>query len=143
MLRVLLLQRRVALRGLGVQRGCVLLPQLLPRQLLGLLHQLQPLARMAQQFVDLSQAGCRALELANDELGLALSTIEIDYLWRFYQSIERNPSVAELMMFAQVNSEHCRHKIFNGTFVIDGQEMPSSLFKLIKKTGLKFLFLMA
>lgn len=71
---------------------------------------------------------------ANDTLGLALSEQDIEYLKSVYKEVDRDPTDAELMMFAQVNSEHCRHKIFNGEFTIDGKEMPQSLFKMIKNT---------
>ena len=71
---------------------------------------------------------------ANTELGLALAADEIDYLFDAYTKLERNPTDVELMMFAQVNSEHCRHKIFNADWLIDGQKQPKSLFKMIKNT---------
>lgn len=71
----------------------------------------------------------------NQSEGLALSDEEVDYLNNLSQKIGRKLTDSEVFGFSQVNSEHCRHKIFNGTFVIDGQEMPSSLFKLIKKTS--------
>ncbi len=71
----------------------------------------------------------------NHQEGLALSNEEIDYLNQLAQRIGRKLTDAEVFGFSQVNSEHCRHKIFNGTFVIDGKEKPSSLFKLIKKTS--------
>ncbi|ELR72365.1 Phosphoribosylformylglycinamidine synthase, synthetase subunit [Fulvivirga imtechensis AK7] len=71
----------------------------------------------------------------NEKEGLALSQEEIDYLNGVSQKLGRKLTDSEVFGFSQVNSEHCRHKIFNGTFVIDGQEMPSSLFKLIKKTS--------
>jgi phosphoribosylformylglycinamidine synthase len=83
--------------------------------------------------VDLG-AGKPALQKANKEWGLALTDDEIDYLYDAYSDLERNPTDVELMMFAQVNSEHCRHKIFNADWVIDGQEQPKSLFKMIKNT---------
>ncbi|AWG25947.1 phosphoribosylformylglycinamidine synthase [Flavobacterium kingsejongi] len=67
--------------------------------------------------------------------GLALSTEEVDYLNTLSEKIGRKLTDSEVFGFSQVNSEHCRHKIFNGTFVIDGEEKPSSLFKLIKKTA--------
>ena len=67
--------------------------------------------------------------------GLALSTEEVDYLNTLSEKIGRKLTDSEVFGFSQVNSEHCRHKIFNGTFVIDGEEKPSSLFKLIKKTS--------
>jgi len=71
----------------------------------------------------------------NKQEGLALSNDEVAYLEELSQRIGRKLTDSEVFGFSQVNSEHCRHKIFNGTFVIDGQEMPSSLFKLIKKTS--------
>ena len=71
----------------------------------------------------------------NQQEGLALNDDEVDYLENLAQKIGRKLTDSEVFGFSQVNSEHCRHKIFNGTFVIDGQEMPSSLFKLIKKTA--------
>lgn len=67
--------------------------------------------------------------------GLALSTEEIDYLDNVSKQLGRNLTDSEVFGFSQVNSEHCRHKIFNGTFVIDGEEKPSTLFQLIKKTS--------
>lgn len=84
--------------------------------------------------VDILAGGKQALETANTNQGLALSPDEIDYLVDAYTDIGRNPSDAELMMFGQVNSEHCRHKIFNADWVIDGKKQPKSLFKMIKNT---------
>ncbi|WP_340607916.1 phosphoribosylformylglycinamidine synthase [Xenorhabdus bharatensis] len=86
------------------------------------------------KLVDILQSGRAALEAANTELGLALAADEIDYLLRAFQKLERNPTDVELYMFAQANSEHCRHKIFNADWVIDGQEQEKSLFKMIKNT---------
>ena len=74
------------------------------------------------------------LEVANTRLGLALADDEIAYLRERYAGLGRNPSDIELMMFAQANSEHCRHKIFNASWTIDGREQPLSLFKMIKNT---------
>jgi len=71
----------------------------------------------------------------NQQEGLALSDEEVAYLEDVATKIGRKLTDSEVFGFSQVNSEHCRHKIFNGTFVIDGEEMPSSLFKLIKKTS--------
>jgi phosphoribosylformylglycinamidine synthase len=68
------------------------------------------------------------LQEANREMGLALSDDEIEYLEDAYRKLGRDPSDAELTMFAQANSEHCRHKIFNGDWIIDGQSQPQSLF---------------
>ena len=84
--------------------------------------------------VDILSGGRGALEAANLELGLALSTDEIDYLMDHFTSIQRNPGDAELMMFAQANSEHCRHKIFNADWIIDGKAQDRSLFKMIRNT---------
>ncbi|HEU0276821.1 MAG TPA: phosphoribosylformylglycinamidine synthase [Rhodanobacteraceae bacterium] len=75
-----------------------------------------------------------ALQKANLELGLALAPDEIDYLVDSYAKAERDPTDAELVMFAQANSEHCRHKVFNAEFTVDGQPQPSSLFGLIRHT---------
>jgi phosphoribosylformylglycinamidine synthase len=74
------------------------------------------------------------LESANKRLGLALADDEIDYLRQRYTELGRDPSDVELMMFAQANSEHCRHKIFNASWTIDGHEQDRSLFKMIKNT---------
>jgi phosphoribosylformylglycinamidine synthase len=71
----------------------------------------------------------------NKQEGLALSQEEIDYLNGLSEKLGRKLTDSEVFGFSQVNSEHCRHKIFNGTFIIDGEEKPSSLFKLIKKTS--------
>lgn len=84
--------------------------------------------------VDLKAGGKAALEAANRDWGLALSAQEIDYLVGYFSQAGRNPTDAELMMFAQINSEHCRHKIFNGRFTIDGEAQARSLFEMIKLT---------
>ncbi len=84
--------------------------------------------------VDVLGAGRTALEKANVEFGLALSTDEIDYLDTNFKKLGRNPSDVELMMFAQANSEHCRHKIFNASFIVDGEQQPLSLFGMIRNT---------
>ena len=84
--------------------------------------------------VDVLGGGREALVAANQSLGLALSEDEIDYLMEYFQSANRNPGDAELMMFAQANSEHCRHKIFNADWIIDGQRQDMSLFKMIRNT---------
>ena len=78
--------------------------------------------------------GRAALEGANTRMGLALSPDEIDYLLSSYRILGRDPTDVELMMFAQANSEHCRHKIFNADFIIDGQPQPQSLFKMIRRS---------
>ena len=84
--------------------------------------------------IALMSDGLRALERANTQLGLALSSDEIDYLAGAYSELERDPTDVELMMFAQANSEHCRHKIFNASWQIDGQSQPNSLFGMIRNT---------
>ncbi|MFT7772692.1 phosphoribosylformylglycinamidine synthase [Roseateles sp.] len=84
--------------------------------------------------VDVLGAGRAALEEANVEFGLALSADEIDYLETNFKKLGRNPSDVELMMFAQANSEHCRHKIFNASFTVDGEVQPLSLFGMIRNT---------
>ncbi len=84
--------------------------------------------------IDVLDGGKQKLEQANIELGLALSDDEIDYLVDSYTGLQRNPSDVELMMFAQANSEHCRHKIFNADWTIDGIDQDISLFGMIKNT---------
>ncbi|MGF6148749.1 Phosphoribosylformylglycinamidine synthase [Kingella potus] len=90
----------------------------------------------AQTFatVDVLGGGKDALVRANTEMGLALSPDEIDYLLENYQALQRNPSDVELMMFAQANSEHCRHKIFNADFILNGEAQPKTLFGMIRDT---------
>jgi len=84
--------------------------------------------------VDILKIGKTALETANGELGLALSADEIDYLLANFRVLKRNPSDVELMMFAQANSEHCRHKIFNADWIIDDEQQAISLFGMIRNT---------
>jgi len=84
--------------------------------------------------VDILSGGRDALTRANRDMGLALAPDEIDYLLENFLAMGRNPSDAELMMFAQANSEHCRHKIFNADWVIDGETQPRSLFAMIRNT---------
>ena len=84
--------------------------------------------------IALGERGRDALAAANTELGLALSDQEIDYLVDCYGELGRDPTDAELMMFAQANSEHCRHKIFNASWVIDGEAQDQRLFGMIKST---------
>ncbi|WP_201587719.1 phosphoribosylformylglycinamidine synthase [Psychrobacter jeotgali] len=85
--------------------------------------------------IDVMGAGREALESANIEFGFALSSEDIDYLINAYvNDLQRNPTDVELMMFAQANSEHCRHKIFNAQWTVDGKVQPKSLFQMIKNT---------
>lgn len=84
--------------------------------------------------VDVLGGGRAALEQANVELGLALADDEVDYLVTSFNGLGRNPHDIELMMFAQANSEHCRHKIFNASWDIDGESQDKSLFGMIKNT---------
>lgn len=86
------------------------------------------------EHVDVLSAGRAALEAANRQWGLALADDEMDYLLAAFTQLGRNPSDVELMMFAQANSEHCRHKIFNARFTIDGVEQDKSLFAMIRHT---------
>jgi phosphoribosylformylglycinamidine synthase len=92
----------------------------------------QPLKPLVH--VDVLAQGRSALVQANQAFGLALSEDEIDYLVQSFESLKRNPSDVELMMFAQANSEHCRHKIFNAQFTIDGELQPQSMFQMIRHT---------
>ncbi|MGL5225927.1 MAG: phosphoribosylformylglycinamidine synthase, partial [Aeromonas sp.] len=84
--------------------------------------------------INVLEGGRAALAKANVALGLALADDEIDYLVENFTKLGRNPNDIELYMFAQANSEHCRHKIFNANWTIDGKEQPKSLFKMIKHT---------
>jgi len=86
------------------------------------------------EHVDVLGGGRAALEQANTAWGLALADDEIDYLVKAFQGLGRNPTDVELMMFAQANSEHCRHKIFNAQFTIDGALQDKSLFGMIRHT---------
>jgi phosphoribosylformylglycinamidine synthase len=86
------------------------------------------------RIIDITAEGDQALEKANIEMGLALSPDEIGYLAQYYQEAGRNPTDVELMMFAQANSEHCRHKIFNASWIIDDRPMDQSLFAMIRNT---------
>ncbi len=92
-------------------------------------HKPAPLVR-----VDILSDGREALVAANRNMGLALAEDEIDYLLENFLALGRNPSDAELMMFAQANSEHCRHKIFNADWIVDGETQPRSLFAMIRNT---------
>ena len=85
--------------------------------------------------IDVIKNGKKELDIANKNFGFAMSDEEIDYLYDFYSKEERNPTDAELMMFAQANSEHCRHKIFNAKWNVDGAQKNNTLFDLIKETS--------
>lgn len=120
------------------------------RQLIGLLHdhmtetvftRLEEAQALFTQhtpepatIVDVIGKGRSALDAANLTFGLALTQHEINYLFKIFNHLRRNPSNVELYMFAQANSEHCRHKIFNAKWVIDGQPQAKSLFKMIQNT---------
>src|SRR3989304_5078609 len=84
--------------------------------------------------VDILSGGLAALERANRDMGLALSQDEIKYLVEQFKRVARNPTDVELMMFAQANSEHCRHKIFNASWVIDGRPETETLFGMVRTT---------
>jgi phosphoribosylformylglycinamidine synthase len=86
------------------------------------------------EYVDILGGGKTALQQANSNMGLALSDDEIDYLFDAFTTAQRNPTDVELMMFAQANSEHCRHKIFNADWTVDGEVKAQSLFSMIKNT---------
>jgi phosphoribosylformylglycinamidine synthase len=92
------------------------------------------LAGKALESIDVLGQGKAALVAANTGLGLAMSDDEIDYLLEAFTRAQRNPTDVELMMFAQANSEHCRHKIFNADWIIDGVKQDKSLFQMIKNT---------
>jgi len=96
-----------------------------------LFTELQP---QPMEHVDVLQGGRAALESANTRFGLALADDEIDYLVDNFRRLGRNPTDVELMMFAQANSEHCRHKIFNANFTVDGVPQDNSLFAMIRNT---------
>ncbi|MGJ8689658.1 MAG: phosphoribosylformylglycinamidine synthase [Gammaproteobacteria bacterium] len=86
------------------------------------------------QNVDILGRGEVALSEANSQMGLALAPDEIEYLYESFNHLNRNPNDVELMMFAQANSEHCRHKIFNASWTLDGQDQDISLFGMIRNT---------
>ena len=97
-------------------------------------HLFDEQAAVPMEHVDVLGEGRGALEMANTRFGLALSVDEIDYLARAFTDLGRNPTDVELMMFAQANSEHCRHKIFNAAFHVGGHAQERSLFQLIKRS---------
>jgi len=97
-------------------------------------HLFDERAGRPMEHVDVLSLGRSALVTANKDFGLALSDDEIDYLVDAFTGLKRNPTDVELMMFAQANSEHCRHKIFNANFTIDGEAQEHSLFQMIRNT---------
>ena len=118
-----------------------LLPLIHDRMTETVLESLEAAAQLFQHFapqplttIDLLSGGHEALERANREMGLALSDDEIDYLLENFRRMARNPTDVELMMFAQANSEHCRHKIFNADWIVDGDKKTRSLFGMIRHT---------
>ncbi len=119
----------------------VLLPLIHDRMTETVLDAIDEASRLFQNFpprplttVDMLAGGRDALENANREMGLALSPDEIDYLTENFSRLARNPTDVELLMFAQANSEHCRHKIFNADWIVDGQKKKHSLFGMIRHT---------
>src|SRR5574340_1484280 len=127
--------------GLGDDDRRILLPLIHDRMTETVLAGFDEAEKLFQHFpprplrsVDILGGGLDALALANREMGLALSPDEIEYLVENFTRIGRNPTNVELMMFAQANSEHCRHKIFNADWVIDGEKQPASLFAMIRNT---------
>ena len=130
--------RLAAAAALGKPTLSRLAPALLDRMTEMALYEAAEAARL---FGHASPRPCRrialsggrsALEQANREMGLALSADEIDYLLASFRQLGRDPTDAELMMFAQANSEHCRHKIFNARWIIDGEAREESLFAMIR-----------
>ena len=85
--------------------------------------------------IDILAHGAEAIQAADRELGLSLAAGEIEYLVAAFRRLNRNPTDVELYMFAQANSEHCRHKIFNATWTVDGERQPHSLFQMIRNTN--------
>jgi phosphoribosylformylglycinamidine synthase len=126
---------------LGTAQRAALLPLIHDRMTETVLDSFEAAAQLFQHVaprplatIDLLSGGREALERANREMGLALSDDEIDYLLENFRRMARNPTDVELMMFAQANSEHCRHKIFNAQWIIDGEKQPNSLFGMIRHT---------
>lgn len=128
-------------RALGDDERSTLAPLLHDRMTETVLRDFDEAGRLFQHFepqplstVDVLGGGIAALARANREMGLALSADEIEYLAENFTRMGRNPTDVELMMFAQANSEHCRHKIFNADWVIDGKAEPNTLFGMIRTT---------
>jgi phosphoribosylformylglycinamidine synthase len=135
------IEYRIAARGpLGPQRLAQVAPVLLDRMTeMALLDEVEAgrlfehSAPRPSRRISLA-GGHAALQEANRAMGLALSADEIEYLLASFRQLGRDPSDVELMMFAQANSEHCRHKIFNASWIIDGREREESLFAMIRYT---------
>lgn len=132
---------RFDMRALNLNEREALLPILHDRMTESVLDKAEDAAKLFQHYepqplthVDILKGGQAALVAANQEMGLALSEDEIDYLCENFTRLQRNPTDVELMMFAQANSEHCRHKIFNANWVIDGQAKDKTLFGMIRET---------
>jgi len=128
-------------KPLSAQEMATLLPLIHDRMTEIPLNEVDEVSRLFEHYppaplntVDILGGGVEALSQANKDLGLALSQDEIDYLVASFTRIARNPTDVELMMFAQANSEHCRHKIFNADWVIDGEAQPDTLFGMIRNT---------
>lgn len=137
------LGRRINLHGVPEEHRSVVLQILHDRMVEGIYDVLdnyfEALSPQPLKIVDVQSGGLEALQTANRDLGLALSASEVEYLYEGYTRIGRNPSDAELVMFGQVNSEHCRHKIFNAIFTLirpDGSRevKERSLFDMIRYT---------
>ena len=132
------LQNGQSLSHEDLNRAAALLHDRMTQSLLFDLEQAHALfdsaAPKPYESINLLEQGRQALLDANRDLGLALSEDEIDYLLAGYQNLGRDPVDAELMMFAQANSEHCRHKIFNADWIVDGEPQTKSLFKMIRNT---------
>jgi phosphoribosylformylglycinamidine synthase len=120
--------RRLAVHLYDRMTESVWIDTLVPR---GMFHNA---AARPLRMVHLGEDGHAALARANRDWGLALSKEEIDYLVAAFGKLKRDPTDVELMMFAQANSEHCRHKIFNAEFIVDGAAQPASLFAMIRAT---------
>jgi len=139
--RVLVRKGLLARPGLDLEQQAALRAVLHDRMTESVLDDREALAQLFGELpgapmamVDVLAGGRVALERADREQGLALAADEIDYLVEAFTALGRNPTDVELMMFAQANSEHCRHKIFNAQFTIDGQDQALSLFAMIRNT---------
>ena len=135
---------RIAVSGDAQEDGSVLHAALHDRMTQGVYESLDDLAGLFHQAepapgrtFDVLGEGRAALERANVEMGLAISDPEIDYLVKAYTDAGRNPTDTELVMFGQVNSEHCRHKIFGAAWIIDGEKRDESLFGMVRTTHQK------